>query len=131
MEAQPKRRILFVDDDSAAVELVKTYLGKWYQVETASTGEEAVQACLTKAPDLVLMDLMMPGTPSYEGDEAIRRITTDPRTSTIPIIVQTGFQNTRVLLLMGQTPNIVGVLLKPFDLAMLKKKIQVVLGAPA
>jgi len=125
---QKKHRILFVDDDPAAVSLVSEYLSEWFEVEVATTGEEAVLSCLKAPPALVLMDLMMPRSTNYEGDEAIQRLTTDPKTSAIPIIVQTGFSGARILLLVQQAPNIVGVLMKPYDLALMKKKIDVILN---
>jgi len=124
----PKRRILFVDDDTIASELAQNYLSEWFDVEVASTGEEAVQACLKSPPDLILMDLMMPGTTNYEGSEAIHRLTTDPKTSAIPIIIQTGFDDARLLILIGRAPNIAGVLIKPFEMALMKKKIDVILS---
>ena len=65
-------------------ETIRKFLSAWYDIEIAKTDEEAVLSCQKSPPDLVLMDLMMPHSPTYEGDEAIRRLTTDPRTSSIP-----------------------------------------------
>src|SRR3569832_2588194 len=121
-------RLLFVDDDLVAADVVVIFLAQWYDVETAGNAEDAVQACRKSPPDLVLMDLMMPTESSYEGDRAIRLLAADPKTSSIPIIIQTGFQDARILFLIGQSPNIVGVLVKPFDLDLLKKKVEVILG---
>jgi CheY-like chemotaxis protein len=125
---KPRPRILFVDDDLVAAEVIVKFLSERYEVETAANAEDAVASCRRSAPDLVLMDLMMPTEPSYEGDEAIRILAADPKTASIPIIIQTGFQEPRILFLMGQSPNIVGVLVKPFDLELLKRKIEVILG---
>jgi len=124
----PRKRILFVDDDLVAADVIVKFLAESYEVRTADNAEDAVKACQKQAPDLVLMDLMMPTESSYEGDGAIRILAADPKTASIPIIIQTGFQDARILFLIGQSPNIVGVLVKPFELDLLKKKVEVILG---
>ena len=130
-KAPARPRVLIVEDDAFVVETLKTYLEEWYQVDVARTGEEAVSLCKAAPPALVIMDLMMPGSHSYEGDEAIRRLTTDPKTSAIPIIIQTGFSGSRTLNLKALGPSVKDVLSKPIDLLDLKKKIEGALGRKA
>ena len=80
----PRRRILVVDDDRNIVQLVRTYLEKdGYQVGTAYDGEEALDAAEHFKPDLVVLDLMLPGV---DGLEVCKRLRW---TSDVPIIMLT------------------------------------------
>ena len=79
-----EQRILVVDDDQRVLRLVKLILHRaGYQVITAATGEEGVQRVRTEKPDLVLMDVMMPGTGGFEATKRIRRL---PEGRRVPII---------------------------------------------
>ncbi len=79
-----KYLILVVDDEPAIVRLVKTKLqADGYAVITASRGEEALEILEDERPDLIILDLMMPG---IDGYETLRRIRTD---SQVPVILLT------------------------------------------
>ncbi|MEA2514517.1 MAG: two-component system, OmpR family, operon response regulator KdpE [Thermomicrobiales bacterium] len=79
-----KRLILVVDDEPAIVRLVRAKLqSDGYAVATAGRGEEALQFLEDERPDLVVLDLMMPG---MDGFETLRRIRT---TSQVPVILLT------------------------------------------
>ncbi len=83
----PERIILVADDDEASrryCQIVLTRLG--YQYDEATNGFEAYERALAQPPDLVLMDLMMPGT---DGLAAVRMFRADPKTSDIPIFILT------------------------------------------
>ena len=124
-------KVLIAEDDAFVVETMRTYLQEWYEVTIARSGEEAVDFCRRDAPAVVIMDLMMPGTRTYEGDEAIRRLIEDPKTAGIPIIIQTGFSGSRTLNLKALGPSVKDVLSKPIDLVELKKKIENAIGRKA
>jgi len=82
-----KHRILVVDDEMDILELLRYNLEKeGYQVYTAATGETAVQIATEKMPDLIVLDLMLPG---IDGMEVCRILKRDNRTSDIPIIMLT------------------------------------------
>ena len=76
------QRILIVDDEDKIRSLVGSYLrSEGYQVEEAATGESAVEQVKSRAPDLVILDLRLPG---IDGLETLRQIR---RTSDVYIIV--------------------------------------------
>ena len=72
-------RILVVDDDRQIVRLLRAYLEKdGYRVLTAEDGTRALQLVRAERPDLVLLDLMMPGRDGWEVTRIMRAIETDP-----------------------------------------------------
>lgn len=80
-------RILIVDDSPTEVYILKGMLEKnGFQTLTAAGGDEGVQKAREEKPDLILMDVVMPG---MNGFQATRQISRDPETSTIPIIIVT------------------------------------------
>ena len=82
-----KPRILVVDDEQDALELIEYNLqAAGYRVITASDGNEAVQKTRANAPDLIVLDLMLPELDGLEVCKILRR---DSATATIPIIMLT------------------------------------------
>jgi CheY-like chemotaxis protein len=80
-------RILFVDDNVETQKLVNTVLARQsFEVISAYTGEQALQLAQREQPDLILMDLLMPG---MDGLEVIRRLRGIGNTAHIPIIIFT------------------------------------------
>jgi len=80
-------RILVVDDEPDAVELVAFNLkAAGYEVATAADGEQALSKARSIAPDLIVLDLMLPEVDGLEVCKILRR---DPATATIPIIMLT------------------------------------------
>ncbi len=79
------KNVLVVDDSPTDSHLISEMLKKnGYQVMTASSGEEGIAKAKSSKPDLILMDIVMPG---MSGFEATRAITRDPETSAIPVII--------------------------------------------
>jgi CheY-like chemotaxis protein len=83
------KRILVVDDNPTNLKLV-TYLVKanGYDVDAAADAEAALAAITSKRPDLILMDLQLPG---IDGLELTRRLKTDPAPADIRIIAVTAY----------------------------------------
>jgi signal transduction histidine kinase/DNA-binding response OmpR family regulator len=80
-------RVLAIDDDPRALELMRAVLEPaGYKVLAASTGEEGVAIARTEGPDVVLLDLLMPG---MDGFTVVDRLRADPATAEIPIVVLT------------------------------------------
>ena len=83
------RRILVVEDNPLNLKLVRDVLtASGYDVVEAGTGEDGVSLALEAAPDLVLMDLQLPG---IDGYEALRLIREDPRLGALPVVALTAF----------------------------------------
>lgn len=81
-------RILVVDDLEANRRLLEARLtAEYYEVITAARGEEAVQTAKRAKPDLVILDVMMPG--GIDGFEACRRLKAQPETRHIPVVMAT------------------------------------------
>src|SRR5574341_1332156 len=88
MSAHERPLVLVVDDYQDAREMYAEYLSfSGFRVAEASTGVEAVEKALLLGPDVILMDLSLPG---MDGWAATRRLKTDPRTRAIPIVALTG-----------------------------------------
>jgi DNA-binding response OmpR family regulator len=86
------RRILVVDDDPRLLHVVAMYLSiEGYDVDTAPNGEEGLQHLEAQRPDLVILDVMMPG---IDGLEACRRIKSNPETRQIPVVLFTALSRT-------------------------------------
>jgi two-component system phosphate regulon response regulator PhoB len=82
-----KARILVVDDEPDLVELVRHNLVReHYEVATAGDGEAGLAEARRKLPDLIVLDLMLPG---IDGLEVCRRLRSDSRTAHIPIVMLT------------------------------------------
>lgn len=80
----PKHRILVVDDDKGLLRLLEMGLElAGYDVTTVTTGEQSVQSVRAERPNLVLMDIMMPGIDGFEAAQRIRKL---PEGNGIPII---------------------------------------------
>lgn len=85
-------KILIVDDESAARAALDTLLRReGFQVRDASDGPAALEACAAFRPDLILLDILMPG---MNGFEVCRRIKATPETRLTPVVLITGLSAT-------------------------------------
>ncbi|MDO9074248.1 MAG: response regulator [Rubrivivax sp.] len=83
----PIHKILVVDDSKTELHHLSSLLGKaGYAVRTAENGEEAMRRLAEEKPDLILMDVVMPG---QNGFQLTRSITRDPRFADVPVIMCT------------------------------------------
>ncbi|MEF8709393.1 MAG: response regulator [Candidatus Accumulibacter propinquus] len=81
------KKILVVDDSPTERHVLKVLLASnGYEVLTAESGEEGIAKAKSELPDLILMDVVMPGLNGYQ---ATRTLTRDPTTRNIPVIVCT------------------------------------------
>jgi twitching motility two-component system response regulator PilH len=83
----PIQKILIVDDSKTELHHLSDILGKkGYSVRTAENGEEALRRLEEDKPQLILMDVVMPG---QNGFQLTRAITRDPRFADVPVIMCT------------------------------------------
>ncbi len=121
-----KKKILVVDDEREIVNTLKISLeSDNCKVIEAYSGDGAIRKARSEAPDLILLDIMLPDMTGYEICNKLKK---DSLTRPIPIIMLTG---------MGETGRIAGMglgadeyITKPFDLNELKAKIRMVLHDP-
>jgi diguanylate cyclase (GGDEF)-like protein len=81
-----RQRLLIVDDQPANIQALHTIFNGDLQVFMATDGEQALALCQLQQPDLVLLDVVMPG---LDGFEVCRRLKADPATRDIPVIFVT------------------------------------------
>ena len=82
-------RILVVEDNVLNLKLVRDVLQvAGFEVIEATTGEQGITLAIEGRPDLILMDLQLPG---IDGSEALRAIRQDPRTTAIPVVAVSAF----------------------------------------
>jgi two-component system alkaline phosphatase synthesis response regulator PhoP len=83
----PGSQILVVDDEEDLLELVRYNLAReGYRVQGVTSGEDALKAVRRQAPDLIVLDWMLP---AVDGLEVCRRLKGDPKTRDIPIVMLT------------------------------------------
>jgi two-component system, cell cycle response regulator DivK len=117
-------RILLVDDYSDALEIWEWYLrSQGYEVLTASNGLEAVQLAKSAHPDVIVMDLQLPG---LSGCDAARELRTTQLTTNIPLIAATGFSHDRQLA-EARAAGFDQIVIKPCDPDRLVTEIERVL----
>jgi twitching motility two-component system response regulator PilH len=116
----PIKKILLVDDSKTELHHLTDLLGKrGYTVRTAENGEEAMRRLGEDKPDLILMDVVMPG---QNGFQLTRTITRDPRFADVPVIMCTskGLETDKV---WGMRQGARDYVVKPVDADELISKI--------
>jgi twitching motility two-component system response regulator PilH len=108
----PIKKILVVDDSATERHVLVTLLeGKGYTIVTASNGEEGVAAAKRELPDLILMDVVMPGMNGYQ---ATRTISRDEATKHIPVIMCTS-KDQETDKIWGMRQGALDYMVKPVD----------------
>ena len=119
-----RQRVLVVDDEEDILELVKYNLAKdGFDVDGAATGEEALAAARSKHPDLVVLDLMLPG---IDGLEVCRRLKKDPKTESIPVVMLTA-KGEETDVVAGLELGADDYVTKPFSPRILSARVRAVL----
>ncbi len=116
MNNEEQHRILVVDDEPASIEVLTHIFGDDYEVFFATCGEKALELAMTAGPDVILLDVIMPG---IDGYEVCRRLQAEPLTAGIPIIFITscGDQEAET---RGLEAGAMDYIQKPFNQAVVK-----------
>lgn len=119
MEEQKSGKILIVDDEEVVCDFLSRFLGKegYEEIETAETGEEALEKIKKSPPKLVLLDIRLPGMDGVETLEKIKEFNKD-----IGVIMITGFPDIQIAK-EAMAKGAYDYIVKPFDLAYLKLSV--------
>ena len=119
------RRILIADDEHNIRHILDFSLHvEGFDVLAAQDGEEALELAVSELPDLIIMDVMMPGC---GGIEACRRLKQNPRTRQIPVILLTA-RSSREDREAGEAAGAAEYITKPFSPQKVVDLIQSILG---
>ena len=119
-----KGKILVVDDDPLGRDTIEALLApEGYDLLTASSGLDALTQASRTTPDLILLDIMMPG---MDGYEACRRLRSDPAVSEVPIILITALDD-RESKLQGIRAGADDFVSKPIDRVELRARIRTII----
>jgi len=119
-----KPHILVVDDEEDILELVEYKLAKdGCRPECVTTGEDALRVARAKIPDLVILDLMLPGV---DGLEVCKILKSDPKTSHVPIIMLTA-KGEEADVVVGLELGADDYVTKPFSPRVLSARVKAVL----
>jgi DNA-binding response OmpR family regulator len=114
-----KARILVVEDDADLVHLIAWRLRReGYEVSVAFDGNQGYYAALRDRPDVIVLDLLMPG---FSGRELMHLLRSNPDVSRTPILLISALERSAR---DGGGPNADAALDKPFELAQLLREIQ-------
>ncbi len=123
-----KQSVLVVEDEEDIRELVSyNLLKEGYQVAGVASGEDALAAVESKPPDLVLLDLMLPG---LDGLSVCRKLKGNPLTETIPVVMLTA-KGEEVDIVTGLNMGADDYVTKPFSPKVLLARVQAVLRRAA
>jgi CheY-like chemotaxis protein len=123
---QMSKHILIADDDHRNRKLLETLLrADGYLVMAVDSGQAVLDSVACERPDLILLDLMMPG---MDGFEVVRRLKGDVDTQSIPIVMVTALDDSgsRLRLLAA---GVADLLTKPLDRWQLRERLEQLLGA--
>jgi len=119
-ESTKKHCILIVDDEISGIITLTGILEPYYKILSLQDSQEAVAVAEQKQPDIILLDIFMPG---IDGFEVISRLKLNEKTKHIPVIIITGFDNRKAEengLMLGAVDYIA----KPFHPAIVKLRIE-------
>ena len=113
MKGRPLQSLLYVDDDPDIREIVEMSLGLdgSVSVSLSAGGEQALDIMRSQRPDLVVLDVMMPG---MDGPAILQRMRADPELQHIPVIFMTAKANPQEAARFREL-SAIGVIAKPFD----------------
>lgn len=119
--APTRRKVLVIDDSVMLLNFVKEILTEDnYDAVAAATAEEGLRAAAEEAPDLVLLDYVLP---DMKGDEVLRHLLENEATAKLPVVYMSGF-GTDLQSDPTRNPNVIGSLNKPFTSELLLKTVK-------
>jgi putative two-component system response regulator len=120
MEEDAMRSVLVVDDTEANVDILVESLGDEYDVRVAMDGESALAQVAEEPPDIILLDIMMPG---IDGYEVCRRLKLEQKSASIPILFLTAMTDAQDEA-RGLRLGAVDYITKPFNPDLVKARVR-------
>jgi len=120
MSSEKKYSILIVDDESMNISTLKYILSSEYKIYASCDGEDAIEAAEEFKPDIILLDIIMPGIDGYEVLAALK---TSEKTYNIPVIFISGLDSANdeeKCLALGAA----GYITKPFQIGNVKLQVK-------
>ena len=122
----PQRKVLLVEDNVSVRELLRVLLEtEGYEIVEATDGPHGLEEAERTMPDLMILDLMMPG---LDGESVLRKLKTHPYLSTVPVLVVSGKLES-----LGRLKDELGeenVFPKPFEPSRMMDRIGELIGYP-
>ena len=118
---QERKKVILVDDNPINLKLARNTLMGKYDVFTVPSAEKLFQLLEQTSPDIILLDVMMPGLSGYE---AIKILKSEPKTADIPVVFLTSKSDTNSEL-EGFIQGAVDYVSKPFSPQLLLKRVDV------
>lgn len=120
-----KKKILIADDEQEIVSILTEFFKReGYSVFSANNGDIALNLIWSELPDLIILDIMMPGKNGFEIAEMLQD---DPKTQKIPVLMLSARSDDRDEAL-GYRLGATYYMKKPFTMVMLNEKIREILG---
>jgi len=120
MSEKRKNSVLIVDDERSNISALKSILGSEYTIYASSDGEDAIETAEEFAPDVILLDIIMP---EMDGYEVITALQASEKTQHIPVIFITGLGNVQAEE-KGLAMGAVDYIAKPFNSAITKLRVR-------
>jgi two-component system, OmpR family, response regulator len=120
------KKVLLVDDDDNIRLIAQLTLEDEWTILSCSSGLEALSVAASEKPDLIILDMMMPG---MDGKTTLARLKEQKETADIPVIFLTA-KVQRQDLAAYQTMDVIGVITKPFNPLTLADEIRSVIASP-
>ena len=120
---RPHRKccILVVEDDFEIAQMLRIFFeSKGYQVIIAPRGEKALELCQRRLPNIILLDILLPG---IDGYEVCRRLKSNQQTKSVPVIFLTQ-KDERADQIIGLGLGADDYITKPFDIAELESSVE-------
>ena len=112
-------RVLIVDDTKANIDVLVETLRGDYKISVATDGERALRSVEKSPPDIILLDIMMPG---MDGYEVCRRLKAEPHTQDIPVIFLSALNESKDRT-TGFNVGAADYITKPFEAAEVKARV--------
>ena len=120
MDNDKKKKVLIIDDEKMNIMALAHYINDQYEVLVATNGQEGLKVAENHLPDIILLDIIMPGLTGFDVIERLKKIEATKR---IPVIFVTGLANESNIE-KGLRLGAMDYISKPFEKSIVEKRIE-------